>query len=104
MTEVGEIDLNAVEDDPSAPEVEAIEEVTTETKAPEPTTTHANGDINKNTEEPPKEAAGIACSLAPADSYVSFDRSTPVKIRFSGSADTTNGRPAISVMEFFEKR
>ena len=45
------------------------------------------------------ETKGIACTLAPADDYVTNLRDGAVKIRFS---EKNNG-PTISVMEFIER-
>ena len=88
--------------EPTATTTTTTTETTEVEKPTEKTNGHANGDINKNTET--QKLEGIACSLAPADSYIAYERSQPVKIRFSGDAESITGRPAISVMEFFENR
>ena len=50
-----------------------------------------------------EEAAGIACSLAPADEYETSQADGSVKIRFSAEKDHAGAIPAISVMEFMDR-
>ena len=58
--------------------------------------------VNGTVQQSCPHVDGIACNLAPATDYVTSERSSPVKIRFSGDKGVT-AAPPISVMEFFQR-